>query len=127
MPGLPLRTRLTVASLTPTYLATSASLRVTGASVMHNRASSLHMLVILLADRHLFFYRARSATTWSAAGASAGDHKRRRRPNRSMHEHGWSGGDQIDARRLRTAPVKVRQQRDERRVVAKRGRGAWSG
>src|SRR4051812_46057578 len=42
MPGLPLSTRLTVASLTPTYLATSASLRVTGASVVHVCANGLH-------------------------------------------------------------------------------------
>src|SRR5262249_24842052 len=44
MPGRPLSTRLTVASLTPTYFATSASLRVTVASIVHNRASHLHWM-----------------------------------------------------------------------------------
>src|SRR5258705_13545886 len=39
MPGLLLSTRLTVASLTPTYFATSASLRVMRASLMHSDAN----------------------------------------------------------------------------------------
>ena len=43
MPGLPLRTRLTVASLTPTYLATSASRRE-GARVMLQRYDILTQL-----------------------------------------------------------------------------------
>src|SRR5690349_14991140 len=38
MPGLPLSTRLTVASLTPAYFATSASRRVMPASVVHDFA-----------------------------------------------------------------------------------------
>src|SRR4051794_17651990 len=42
MPGRPLSTRLTVASETPTYFATSASLRVTAASIVHEHASHLH-------------------------------------------------------------------------------------
>ena len=41
MPGLPLSTRLTVASLTPTYFATSASLRVTHATVIARCRSRL--------------------------------------------------------------------------------------
>src|SRR5689334_6354912 len=39
MPGLLFNTRLTVASLTPTYFATSASLRVMRASVVHGPAN----------------------------------------------------------------------------------------
>src|SRR5262249_20689570 len=39
MPGLLFRTRLTVASLTPAYFATSASLGVMRASVRHDRAN----------------------------------------------------------------------------------------
>src|SRR5438067_1802398 len=42
MPGLPLSTRLTVASLTPTYLATSASRRVILAILVHEVRNNLH-------------------------------------------------------------------------------------